>query len=339
MIAHTKTRVGPKTFTHEQWLTRVAELGNGEYTALSRYEHNQSPVKLRHDTCGTEFEKRPNDWKRFPGCPTCNPPGKKLFTSLGRAHTIKEAQAQLDKACGPREFTIIGSYVNNNDKTLVRHNRCGHEWETAIRNLTRTKGTSSCPKCARKWTKERMAQEVAKVPEGDEYEVVGDYQGSNTPLEMRHVHCGNVWFVTPNNFLNGGTRCPVCSTPRNSRLVRVIDRVLNDFSRLSGFEIRREYVFQGEQAPISVGGRSLRFDFWIPKLRLIIEADGLLHQKAWNDQHGESRLRAQQANDKIKDEWARLNQITLVRVSYDHPNWQDAVRDAIDTALESQTAT
>ena len=332
------SKFGPKPLSNEQWTQAVLEKGEGAFSPLSPYQKNNVPVRLRHEPCGTEFQQTPNDWKRRPICPHCNPVGSKSRPSTGRAFTTAEAQSHLNAVRGEGEYTILEPYVNSNALLLVRH-RCGHEWMTRFGTLVKPRSPVGCPKCARKWTKERMAQEVAKVPEGDEYEVVGDYQGSNTPLEMRHVHCGNVWFVTPNNFLNGGTRCPVCSTPRNSRLVRVIDRVLNDFSRLSGFEIRREYVFQGEQAPVSVGGRSLRFDFWIPKLRLIIEADGLLHQKAWNDQHGESRLRAQQANDKIKDEWARMNQITLVRVSYDHPNWQDAVRDAIDTALEGQTAT
>ena len=168
--------------------------------------------------------------------------------------------------------------------------------------------------------------------EGSEYEVVGPYLGSNIPTEVKHRSCGNIWFVTPNNFLNGGTRCPACSTPRNSKLSRTVYKALAEC--LGDLELRREYIFQGDGAPVSVGGRSLSFDFWVPELGLLVEADGLLHEQAWNDAHGHSKLEAQQANDRIKDEWAARNGYTLFRIPHHHPDWKMAAREAVELARE-----
>jgi predicted Zn-ribbon and HTH transcriptional regulator len=205
-----------------------------------------------------------------------------------------------------------------------------------LNNLTSLAKSSSCPKCARKWTKERFQQAISESFEGSEYEVVGPYLGSNVPTEVKHASCGNIWFVTPNNFLNGGTRCPACSTPRNSKLSRTVHKAL--IEALGGLELRREYVFQGDGAPVSVGGRSLSFDFWIPGLKLLIEADGLLHDSPWNDAHGRSKLEAQQANDRIKDEWAERVGYTLFRIPHHHPNWKTAVQEAVRLARDRQTS-
>jgi hypothetical protein len=68
---------------------------------------------------------------------------------------------------------------------------------------------------------------VAESFEGDQYEVVGEYRGANIPILMRHVACGHEWEVTPNNFVNGHTRCPVCSKPRNSKYARRVAEALS----------------------------------------------------------------------------------------------------------------
>lgn len=44
---------------------------------------------------------------------------------------------------------------------------------------------------------------------GDEYTVLSKYNGARNKVKMRHNICGNVWDITPDNFLNGGRRCPV----------------------------------------------------------------------------------------------------------------------------------
>ena len=335
MMENSKSRVGPKNLTHADWVQAVAERGRGLFTAVSHYQHNQTPVSIRHNVCGTVFEKKPNDWKRVPTCPVCNPVGSKSKPSSGTSLTLGQAQARLDEKFGEGQYQIIGSYTNTKTKTTVRHYACGHEWDVAL-GLMFKQRPSTCPKCARKWTKERFQQAISESFEGSEYEVVGPYLGSNVPTEVKHASCGNIWFVTPNNFLNGGTRCPACSTPRNSKLSRTVHKALIEV--LSGLELRREYVFQGDGAPVSVGGRSLSFDFWIPGLKLLIEADGLLHDSPWNDAHGRSKLEAQQANDRIKDEWAERVGYTLFRIPHHHPNWKTAVQEAVRLARDRQTS-
>lgn len=42
---------------------------------------------------------------------------------------------------------------------------------------------------------------------GDEYTFLDSYRGSSIKIRCRHNTCGNVWLITPNNFLRGN-RCP-----------------------------------------------------------------------------------------------------------------------------------
>lgn len=44
---------------------------------------------------------------------------------------------------------------------------------------------------------------------GDEYTVLSEYKGNRNKILMRHNICGNEWRITPSNFIEHGTRCPV----------------------------------------------------------------------------------------------------------------------------------
>lgn len=68
----------------------------------------------------------------------------------------------------------------------------------------------------RKKTKEEFVQEVKELV-GDEYTVLGDYQGSKKPVTIRHNKCGHIFSPVPNNFLRG-TRCPYCNSHYHKRM-------------------------------------------------------------------------------------------------------------------------
>ena len=238
-----------------------------------------------------------------------------------------EAQAALDlKQNG--EIRLGDDYTTITAPCTLIHSVCGHIWTSAPKNYTREKATSYCPNCrTNKWTTEIFRQKVAESFEGDQYEVVGEYTGSNVPVRMRHAGCGHEWEVSPNNFLNGHTRCPVCSKPRNSKYARKVAEALSEM--LDGFQVLREHTFKGDDAPKSIAGYPLIFDFWIPDLHFLIEVDGELHDLPWRDSHGRSKLERAQANDRIKDEWACATGKVLHRIHYKDKGWEDVLYAAL----------
>ena len=74
-------------------------------------------------------------------------------------------------------------------------------------------------------TKKRRKNHVRRTPEsyrkevseitGGEYSVLGDFVNTKTKILHQHLVCGTVWDVTPNNFINVGSRCPSCVFYRN----------------------------------------------------------------------------------------------------------------------------
>lgn len=138
------------------------------------------------------------------------------------------------------EYSVMGDYINNYTKILMRHNckECNfHEWEMEPRSFLR--GTR-CPKCAGKMKKntEIFKQEVHDLY-GDEYSVMGEYVNTKTKILIKHNTCNHEWDVFPFSFLGGYTHCPVCSgkvRTTESFKKEIFDLVGEEYSVLDNYE-------------------------------------------------------------------------------------------------------
>lgn len=64
---------GTERKTIESFRAEVAELGNNEYTVLSdQYINNRTPVKIRHNNCGYEWDIKPINFTNGNRCPKCS---------------------------------------------------------------------------------------------------------------------------------------------------------------------------------------------------------------------------------------------------------------------------
>ena len=59
-------------------------------------------------------------------------------------------------------------------------------------------------------TPESYRKEVSELTDGA-YEAVGDFKGTRVLSEMKHLECGHIWRVRPSNFIDAGSRCPLCA--------------------------------------------------------------------------------------------------------------------------------
>ena len=68
-----------KKITHEQFLKRVKDLVNDEYTVLSEHKKSNEKILIRHNKCGHEYYVAPNKFINPPyrRCPKCNGGSKK----------------------------------------------------------------------------------------------------------------------------------------------------------------------------------------------------------------------------------------------------------------------
>ena len=111
------------------------------------------------------------------------------------------------------EYTFLEHYQGSQTKIKVKHNKCGYVY--AVIPNAFIKG-NRCPQCANlhrgdKLTKNdtQFKREIENLV-GDEYVFLDTYTNRKTKLRVKHKKCGNIYTVTPSNFLSG-KRCPYCN--------------------------------------------------------------------------------------------------------------------------------
>lgn len=107
------------------------------------------------------------------------------------------------------EYVFMEPYINSHTKIKVKHNKCRRVYEVQPNAFLHG---SRCPYCVyesfRK-TNNKFKQEIYDLV-GDEYTFLDSYVNNRTKIRIKHNKCGNVYKVTPGNFIHGN-RCPYCS--------------------------------------------------------------------------------------------------------------------------------
>ena len=108
-------------------------------------------------------------------------------------------------------ITFLDEYNGINNKIKCVCSICGNQWMATPEHLLRGQG---CPKCARKKqalskrkTHEQFVSELFEC--NPSIEVNSEYQGSNSPIEVKCKVCGYIWSPRPSSLLRG-TGCPYC---------------------------------------------------------------------------------------------------------------------------------
>lgn len=102
-----------------------------------------------------------------------------------------------------------------------------------------------------------------------------------------------------------GSGCKKCSDSKGEREIR-------NFLERSKIEFLQEYIFLDCK-----NKAHLRFDFYLPSRRTIIEFDGIQHFQPVDYFGGVSAYNILKENDKIKNDYCEDNYINLIRIRYD----------------------
>jgi len=203
---------------------------------------------------------------------------------------------------GDRYDYSFVQYSGNRNKILIRCKVHGIFEQTPTRHLY----GDGCPKCngGVKITKNEFINRAVQI-HGDKYDYsLVDYINSRMKVELIcSIH--GVFEMIPNNHLMG-QECPKC---KNKSLgERRIAEWLNE--NLIVFETQKTFYGCRNE-------RLLSFDFFIPNNKILIEFDGKQHYLPINYFGGVDTLNYIQLNDKIKTEFAKHNNLKLLRIRYD----------------------
>lgn len=184
----------------------VASLSD-EYTVIGEYEGTKKKIEMLHTTCGNTFITVPNRFLNGGRCPICA--RKRTNNVISRFQYTKLLDIDVKKFLADNGYTMVEPYKNSSTKIKMIHNKCGNEISMLLANF---KKGNRCPICANraKKTTNQYKEEINNVYAG-EYTVIGEYNGANKSIEVKHNICGNIFTPKASALLNGRSHCAVCS--------------------------------------------------------------------------------------------------------------------------------
>ena len=137
------------------------------------------------------------------------------------------------------------------------------------------------------------------------YDLV-EYINNITKVAILCKKCNKIFEQRPISHL-AGRGCPICCESKGE-------------AKVSKYLLENDISFIPQKTFKTLRDKNPLFaDFYLDNFNLLIEYDGEYHYKAIRGSTPEIKqknLEIQQRRDKIKDEWAKANNIPLLRISY-----------------------
>lgn len=262
---------------------------------------------------GHEFTMSPSSFRNGGRwCPSCgsNAITRDLSFGIKVPHRVKN--------WSPRNSFSPYEVYPRSDKKAWFVCDCGYEFDAMIKGVTRGGWCPSCagrPRITEQWIDEKIKYREITRKSG--------YVNARTNMDWECGVCKHKWKATWDNINSSYSGCPNCSSSRGEKRV---------YSYLSsqGHNFKKEVSFDDLRDNPT---KKLRYDFGIydnaSNLLCLIEYDGIQHTIQQPLQTNEM-FASYQRRDRIKDEYAKSNDIPLLRIPYTE---FDSIEDILDEFL------
>lgn len=291
--------------THEEFMVDFNKMNKHaqDIELLESYISAHTKIKCKCKKCEQQWTTEPNTLLRGHGCPKC----RDKMNAQKRTKTHEEFIQRLQQI-NP-DIELLTPYNKIHTKIKCKCKIDGYEWKATPANLLRGAG---CPQCAG-LAKPTQEEFIAKVKQlNPDIEVLGTYKTNRTKIKCRCRIDGYVWEAVPKSLLRG-TGCPECNISKGEkRIAQYLDNLGIDY-------IYNMCYFKDL---VGTGGGLMRPDFIIPSMKIWIEYDGQQHSKPVNFKGAMSAKEVQQLfnytqqNDQIKNQYAKDNNWTLIRIPF-----------------------
>lgn len=303
---------------HQIFVERMNEI-NPNIKIIGEYTKAIDHIEVECLICGKHWNPTPNKLLIGRGCPDC----------ANRIRGSKIRKSHEDFVNDVKEINtniiVLSHYVKSTVKVDLECSICHHKWSSFPYNILSGRG---CPKCKNTSTgnrcrksQELFVREIKEI--NPDIKIIGDYKGRTKEIEVKCLKCGRTWNVLPPVLLRGGSCSSCCSSYGEQKIEKYL--------------IDHDYPFESQKtfdSLLGLGGRLLRYDFYLPDQNLLIEFQGRQHEMpvdfSGDDEKGaENRFDIQTEHDKRKRNYAQKNNINLLEIwHYDFDN--------IDTILDNR---
>lgn len=291
----------PRRKTNDEFKQEVYELVGNEYIFIDNYQGAKIKVRVKHNKCKHIYSVAPSNFLDGQRCPYCAKLSRRCKLAKTLAKTDEQFKKEVYELVG-NEYTFLDAYVNNKTKLKVKHNKCGRIYKVAPHDFFKGGRCHTCSSKAQRKANTQFKQEVYDLV-GNEYEFLDTYVNARTKLRVKHIECNNTYKVKPDSFLHG-SRCPYCSSPKGEL---IISKILNKLS--IPYEPQKTFDDLKDKDCLS-------YDFFIPSQNILIEYQGLQHYKPIDYFGGYATFKKQRRHDKLKAEYAKLHNYSLISIPY-----------------------
>ena len=230
------------------------------------------------------------------GCPIC---AKNIDTKLSQ----KEVLYKFHKKHGDKYDYSQVVYKGSRKKIKIKCMIHGYFYQEAIEHWR----GSGCPKCSGKNINTTEAIKRFKKVHGDKYNYSNMiYKSLESAVKIICPKHGYFYQKPVNHWTGSG--CPKCS--KEIHVSKGEKRILK-YLEENNLRYKTEYKFKDCK-----NIRSLPFDFYLPKENTLIEYDGKQHFEAVEYFGGERTFLETRRRDKIKTDFAKIENIKLIRIPY-----------------------
>lgn len=295
------------TITREdEFLSKMKKAYGDEYIVLTEYKDKNTEVKIKHRSCGEEFNLKPSNALKK---------GVKILCKKCRNEKIKEFKVLSQEEVKEKVFKILGSdyevqgdYEAYEKAFPILHKTCGRVFKKSLSSIEKNGQCTYCKKEEKlekeKKSQEEFEREVQNAEEGN-YQVLGQYVNRVTKIKLLHKQCGHIYEASPGQFIQG-ERCPVCCESKGETFIR-------KWLQKNNITFERQYKF-----PDCRDKQELFFDFKVNKNEKIVllEYDGIQHFQSVKFFGGQEGFEKIKKRDKIKDDYCKNNNYDLFRFPY-----------------------
>lgn len=267
------------------------------------YFNNKKKVKIICKKHGI-FKQSPNSHLNGGGCQICGN-NQKLTTET----FIERATKKHGDKYNYNETVYHGNNKKKVKITCKKHGIFTPDAGSFLRGC-------GCDKCRRivvmeKYylTKEEFIERSMKV-HGDFYDYgFFVYNGRNKKVNIICKKHNKIFEQTPGSHMRG-SGCPICKESIGERKIRIF---------LTNKNIKYTYQKKFNNCVNYKTNCKLSFDFYLLNYNLLIEFDGPQHSIEWfwgDEKQIKHNLKEQQHRDDIKNQFAKDNNINLLRIKY-----------------------
>lgn len=279
---------------------------NPNIKILGNYIRAKDNIDVECLICGHIWKPTPNKLLCGRGCPKC---AREITKSKLRKTHEKFVEDVYE--INPN-IKVISKYINSSNYVEFECCLCDHKWLAKPGNILSGKG---CPNCHHIATGNRCRKEhrqfINELSQINSRVKIHDtYAGNTIKLTTECLVCGHIWKAAPKTLLkNKG--CPVCNSSKGE--IKIFE-----YLSIKGIEFIHQQSFDNL---LGLGGNPLSYDFYIPKFNMLIEYQGIQHEKPIDFkgagyQNAKYNLRIQKEHDKRKKDYAKYNQIELLEIWY-----------------------